>query len=348
MRSSGVRRNRGVTLIETLVAVSVIALLAGVLVPTLSGFRATSRESACMTQQRRLHVATIAWAVDHQNQLPGINTSNKRWILPGSPPPELELLGDTSPSTPTSVFDWISPILGVEHGLSSNRAMRTRQIFEDLGCPETWREADAVWGLSSGDRDDFELLRLADGFRQTSYLSPAAFHLTGKPVTSAEWAQPTRQYRWAGPAVTPRRYRPSLDRIGAQHAIKIWVADGTRYLARRDLLDFDIHPKPQYFGSFTTSGPIYVASRAYGNAQSQYEFAGEAHSTGEVYPHNRNLSYRHRGRIMTTYFDGHAGRLDEAASKTDATPWYPGGSEFTGVRATPESLSFHEIGEELP
>ena len=33
---------------------------------------------------------------------------------------------------------------------------------------------------------------------------------------------------------------------------------------------------------------------------------------------------------------------------TDARPWYPGGSTFTGVGATPESKLFHQVGEILP
>mgnify|MGYP001311860922 CR=1 FL=1 len=329
------------TLIEALVVTAIVALLVGVLVPALSITRDAAREAACTAQQRRLHVGTMSWAQSHNDQIPGVNVTGLRYMRNYAA--ALELLGDTTPTTPTTVFDWISPVMGDEAKLSPNRARRTKQIFEDLGCPGTTRDNDAAWGLSAGDIADFRELMAQEEIRQISYLSPGPFHLLGKPVTSGEWTAPGKKYTWAGPAVTPSSYKPLLYRVGTRMSDKVFLADGTRYLASRDHLDFDAHPNPKYYGSFTSSTPIYTASREYGRAPTTPEFADENHSSGNVHPHNARLSYRHRDKIMVVYFDGHAGSMTQTESRTNAAPWYPGGSVFTGIRATEESLRFHNV-----
>lgn len=59
---------RAFTLVEALVAVAVIALLIGVLVPTLSSARAASQGARCVAQIRQLGVANAAFAVDHRGR----------------------------------------------------------------------------------------------------------------------------------------------------------------------------------------------------------------------------------------------------------------------------------------
>lgn len=332
---------RAFTLVEALVVIAIVALLFGALVPVVGATRDAARDAACVAQQRRLHIGAMTFAQRSNDDIPGPNTTGLRYTR--NVVAALDLLGDTTPTTPTTVFDWISPSMGDEARLSPNRARRTKQIFEDLGCPSTTRNNDAAWGLSTGDIADFRNLIAAEGIRQISYLSPGPFHLLGKPVTSGDWTAPGKKYLWNGPAVTPSDYKPKTYKIGARASDKVFLADGSRYLAAPNLLDFDAHPNPRYYGSFTASTPIYNASREYGAAHNAPEFVDENHSSGNVYPHNAKLSYRHRSRIMAVYFDGHAAPLTEAESRTDASRWFPGGSVFTGIRATSESMRFHNV-----
>ena len=51
-------RRRGFTLVELLVTISIIALLMGVLLVTLSMARNVSRRTACMSNFRQIHIAT--------------------------------------------------------------------------------------------------------------------------------------------------------------------------------------------------------------------------------------------------------------------------------------------------
>lgn len=331
---------RAFTVVEVLVIIALITLLIGILGPALGVARSSARETACAVAQRRLFDATAIWSLKNRDMLPGINTTGRKYL--GDLQNVQTMLFYSTPDTPTSVYDWISPVIGESAGLDANRARRTKQIFEDLGCAAAGEQNDKLFGTAPDKATDFQPLLESEGIGQISYLAPGAFQLLG-PAPNADG----RRFGWRGPAIPPVRYRPRMDLVGKQMAEKIFVADGTRYVTRRGVLDFDVDPTPRYYGSFTSSSPIYTASTAYGQKPQSAEFAGERRETVSNYPKNRDLSYRHRGRINVTYFDGHVGALDEPTSKRDAAPWYPSGSRFTGEKATEESLGFHQVGDIL-
>jgi prepilin-type N-terminal cleavage/methylation domain-containing protein len=60
------RGGRAFTLIELLVVVSIVALVAGLLVPSLSHARGTARQAACLSNQRQLVTAWTLYAQDHK------------------------------------------------------------------------------------------------------------------------------------------------------------------------------------------------------------------------------------------------------------------------------------------
>ena len=62
--SSRQARSRAFTLIEVLVTIAVIAILVGLLVPSLSGVRHTARATACGSQLRSLGTAWSMYAND--------------------------------------------------------------------------------------------------------------------------------------------------------------------------------------------------------------------------------------------------------------------------------------------
>lgn len=64
MRS--VRRCPGFTLIELLVVIAIIAVLVGILLPSLGQARATARAAVCLTQVRSLGIAHRLYADDHK------------------------------------------------------------------------------------------------------------------------------------------------------------------------------------------------------------------------------------------------------------------------------------------
>jgi prepilin-type N-terminal cleavage/methylation domain-containing protein/prepilin-type processing-associated H-X9-DG protein len=68
--SNGPARGRGFTLIELLVVIAIIALLIGLLLPSLAGARESARMVICTSNQRQVVTAMIAYAGD-QKQIPG-------------------------------------------------------------------------------------------------------------------------------------------------------------------------------------------------------------------------------------------------------------------------------------
>lgn len=60
---------RAFTLVELLVVVAVIALLLGILLPTLSSARAESRRAACLANLRTMQTASLAWTLDNDGRL---------------------------------------------------------------------------------------------------------------------------------------------------------------------------------------------------------------------------------------------------------------------------------------
>ena len=66
-------RPRGFTLTELLVVIGVIALLIGILLPTLSRAREASRKTACLSNLRTLGQALHMYAQDNHDKLPNGN-----------------------------------------------------------------------------------------------------------------------------------------------------------------------------------------------------------------------------------------------------------------------------------
>ena len=61
-------RRAGFTLVELLVVIGIIALLIGILLPTLSQARKSARSVVCLSNQRQVATAFALWVADHQGE----------------------------------------------------------------------------------------------------------------------------------------------------------------------------------------------------------------------------------------------------------------------------------------
>jgi prepilin-type N-terminal cleavage/methylation domain-containing protein len=64
------RQWRGFTLVELLVTVSIIALLIGILVPTLKGARRGAKRTACAGNLKQIHIGLVAYLDSNNDRLP--------------------------------------------------------------------------------------------------------------------------------------------------------------------------------------------------------------------------------------------------------------------------------------
>jgi prepilin-type N-terminal cleavage/methylation domain-containing protein len=349
VKAQGIAR-RGFTLVELLVVIAVIAILIGVLLPSLAGARQVAQSMVGLSNARQLVLAQAAYAASADSWLAGPNTSG---VIAAIRPQDV--VGSTGPDMPTQTFDWISPCMGTELGLSPNRAERMHQMWERFHCPRATRFNDEVYGGSGGtDIADFTKLQLRDPFRQISYLSPGSFHLS--PIDSqgkAVWV-PSRLRGMEGqvrkgfpdPCTVPESYRPRLD-VLARPDSKVGVADGTRYVQAGAFtgvtLDFDASPNATFYGSFTTSGPIYddgtSGSAAYGRSFLQLGAEGA----------NVDLSMRYfKHEMHVSFFDGHADRITSTEAYSHAEWWFPRDSVFTGMKCTKESKNVYQANDKIP
>jgi hypothetical protein len=242
----------------------------------------------------------------------------------------------------TSRFDWISPVLGESLSLSPNRAERTRQIFDRLRSPAARFSNDILFG-NAPDGTDFRNIGAAQ-FRQISWLAPSPFMLHSPRTASTRYRffqGPTRNWsgpsNFADPATSPAEYEPRLDRVGNVLNRKIMVASGTRYHTNDFLLDFDIAHDPRSFGSFTEAPAVFNSSTAWGRTSN-------GANSGEGW----KFSFRYPGKkLVAAFFDGSAGNLSQQEAYSDASRWYPTGSTWTGVGATPEAAARYRNGDRI-
>ena len=76
--------NNGFTLIELLVVIAIIAMLMGILLPSLNRARRQAKKIACISNMRQMGIALQAYMIDSENRLPPsschLSDPNQYWL----------------------------------------------------------------------------------------------------------------------------------------------------------------------------------------------------------------------------------------------------------------------------
>jgi prepilin-type N-terminal cleavage/methylation domain-containing protein/prepilin-type processing-associated H-X9-DG protein len=334
------------TLIELLVVVAIIALLISILLPSLSSAREQARAVKCGAHLRGFGTGLYTYLAENDDWIPGVNTSGVAIRARAVGMASNAALG-ARPELPVQGFDWMTPILSYNTKLPSNRAERWNYLWTRFACPSQSR-TNAVFYGSISDKADFDKY----SWPACSYLMSAYFSYWGQrhagqqlapgegvSIPAAAARVMVGDPRWN---VVSDDYTARLNKVGPA-ARKVFVADGTRYLDRMTVLDFDITPAPAAFGAFSESGAWWGASTAYGvkvgtptyDNGTMSEAGGDRNQDGKNLP----MSYRHGARgaggsgaaqdnknsLNALFFDGHVERLSDRQSR-EIHLWYPTGS----------------------
>jgi prepilin-type processing-associated H-X9-DG protein len=294
-------------LIELLVVIAIIALLIGILLPSLGAAREAGRAVVCKSNERGVVLSQAAYSTDNKGWLVGPNTSgsdlnNGRPYVPG-------------PGTPCQDWDYVSPLLGDSLNFSDDQLMKFQQVcMTKFKCPDNVVRYSLHFSGSplpmeaGGGELPFTLSYLTPAYFQ---MFPTNYTLPGRAVEALPSGEPIS---------LPSGYQPKIDNVGLLPSKKIMAFEGARYW-NTSINGFDFSTGLNGTGLVgTPQGNFLSRGSAFMGSGENYQRAGASPA-----PILLQMSLRHGKKMNAGMFDGHVELLDNEQS-ADPTYFCPSGS----------------------
>lgn len=206
-------RNRrpGFTLIELLVVIAIIALLIGILLPSLGAARDAAKNAVCKANQRQFGIALASFSHDHRDHLPGVYTwwESDEWKqdwLAGATTPRRDprpggnnwrLVWEASPQSGT-LFPYVSEVVDL-YRCPSVPGPRDRELRE-AGIQGRKATTHLNNGRESNGSYDYTMVGGFGGARTDLMPTQAYYHVGGDPASSAQINPDNVELRIIAPA----------------------------------------------------------------------------------------------------------------------------------------------------
>ncbi len=318
------RSSAGFTLIELLVVISIIAVLLGMLLPSLVGARRTGQRVACMANLRGITQGMLEYAGD-----------NDGWPV----------------GAPSGSGGYLQAA-----GAAYGAAVQTWDFMGPLA--HQWG-----FGLSKPDLGDFAgVLRRFNELRaHDAFLCAGNKFLAGSYGSvdaGVGWMvsyNTVRYQLWTGAEAPggheeklPSDWKPSVDRIGVP-ANKVFCADGSRFSTVDEPPDYDLSWNAAWGGAFSDTGAhstytrSWDRSRAPGNGNTgpvdarQYAFR---HSTAEPPVGAPGNAFK----LNLGFYDGHVETQGDLQA-SNPHQWLPKGSLLEGGARWADAEALYGTGD---
>lgn len=296
-------RRRAFTLIELLVVIAIIALLIGILLPSLAGAREAGRAVVCQAHERGVVTAMAAYESSNKGYLVGPNTSGSD-LQQGKP----YVRGK---ETPTQDWDYVSPLLGDSLNFPDDQLAKFQEIcMTKLRCPSntlryTVRFTGSPLPIESQGEQPFTL----------SYMTPAYFQLYPTGINSLN-GRSVESLPAGEPITMPRGYIPRADLVGTLPSKKCMTFEGARYFDPA-INGFD------YSTVTNSSGLIGTPQGNFNSRGSAFFGSGENYLRDSTHGYKpsallKQMSLRHAQKMNGGMFDGHVEAFDNAQSANPA------------------------------